>query len=87
MREIRRFNLKGDSMVICGPFSKFLTAQVNGDKIVIWAELETDLDAMSFRITTFEEEEQFSDPDYCYLNTVQDVGGLKVLHIYYKRVV
>lgn len=87
MREIRRFDLEGDSMVIWGPFVKFLTTQVNGDKIVIWAELETDLDITAYRVTAFEEREQFSDPDYCYLNTVQDVGGLKVLHIYYKRVI
>ena len=87
MKKIWKFVVDKESVVICAPIIRFLTTQVNGKKIVVWAEVNPENTPMDYELRTFETDEEIPDFDFSYLGTVQDVGGLLVLHIYYRPVV
>lgn len=87
MKKIWKFVVDKESVEITAPIIQFLTAQVNGEAIAVWAEVDTDNTPLNYELRTFETNEEISDSNYSYLGTIQDVGGLLVLHIYYKQIV
>lgn len=87
MKKIWKFVVDKESVVICAPIIRFLTTQINGGKIVVWAEVNPENAPIDYELRTFETDEEIPDFDFSYLGTVQDVGGLLVLHIYYRPVV
>lgn len=69
---------------------KILTAQLQGDRIVLWAQIdETQFNDDSYYVYLMFTGEKFQsttiDPSATYLATVQDTDGL-VYHVYYERV-
>ena len=87
MKKIWKFVVDKESVEITAPITQFLTAQINGGKITVWAEVNTNNTPLNYELRTFETNEEISDSNYSYLGTIQDVGGLLVLHIYYKQIV
>jgi hypothetical protein len=96
MRSIYKYKVNSNNgAIIEGPITKLLTAQVQYNDIVIWAEVDTDKPNVKYEIVSVGTGWPLDPPNgkecmldtFTYLNTIQFVGGALVLHVYYKEII
>ena len=87
MRSIYKYEITEQCMPLSAPITKFLSVQVQNDKICVWAEIDTENKDRHFMMTiigTGWELDKINNFDKTtYLGTVQYLGGDYVWHIYY----
>lgn len=87
MRSIYKYEITEQVMPLDAPITKFLSVQVQHDKIYIWAEVDTEMEDRHFLFTiigTGWELDKITNFDKTtYLGTVQHLGGDYIWHIYY----
>lgn len=87
MRSIYKYEITEQAMPLDAPITKFLSVQVQHDKICIWAEVDTEMEDRHFLFTiigTGWELDKINNFDKTtYLGTVQYLGGDYIWHIYY----
>ena len=96
MRSIYKYDITtAENGVIEGPITKLLTAQVQHNTIVVWAEVDTDKPNRKFQILpigTGWSLDESADKNcildtHSYISTIQIAGGALVFHIYAAEIV
>lgn len=86
MHSIYKYEITEQCMPLSSPITKFLSVQVQNDKICIWAEVDTKMEDRHFMMTiigTGWELDKINHFDKStYLGTVQCLNGEYVWHIY-----
>lgn len=86
MRSIYKYEITEQGMPLSAPITKFLSVQVQHDKICVWAEVDTEMKDRHFLFTiigTGWELDKINNFDKTtYLGTVQYLGGDYMWHIY-----
>ena len=87
MRSIYKYKITEQCMPLSAPITNFLSAQVQNNKICVWAEVDTEMEDRHFMMTiigTGWELDKINHFDKTtYLGSVQYLGGEYVWHIYY----
>lgn len=95
MRSIFKYDINAaKGGIIEGPITKLLTAQVQYGSIMVWAEVDTDVENIKYEIVPIGTGwSLYSSTGKCvldthqYLGTVQLAGGTLVFHVYAKKLV
>lgn len=91
MRSIYKYDIvKARDGIIEGPITKLLTAQVQHNSIVVWAEVDTTAPNRKFQIIPIGTGWPLDAPEgkdcildtHTYISTIQMAGGDIVLHVY-----
>lgn len=94
MRSIYKYDIvEAKNGIIEGPITKLLTAQVQHGSIVVWAEVDTEVENVKYQVTPIgtgwpldaSAKEQCILDTHQYIGTVQLVGGGFVFHVYAKE--
>ena len=94
MRSIYKYNvIEAKSGIIEGPIIKLLSAQVQHENIVVWAEVDTDAPVRKFQVIPIGTGWPLDPPagrkcvldTHTFLGTVQLAGGALIFHVYYKE--
>ena len=73
-------------MQISGSITKILSAVNQRDEIVVYAEIDTDAPAASYKFEAIGTGNELQpDDSLAFLNTVVLYGGSIVMHIYYEK--
>ena len=87
MRSIYKYEITEQCMQLSAPITRFLSVQVQHDKICFWAEVDTEMEDRHFLFTiigTGWELDKITNFDKTtYLGTVQYLNGDQMWHIYY----
>ena len=87
MRSIYKYEIIEQCMQLSAPITRFLSVQIQHDKICFWAEIDTEMEDRHFLFTiigTGWELDKINNFDKTtYLGTVQHSKGDQVWHIYY----
>ena len=87
MRSIYKYEITEQAMPLDAPITKFLSVQVQNDKICVWAEVNTEMEDRHFLFTIigtgWELDKINNFNKTTYLGTVQYLGGDYIWHIYY----
>ena len=87
MRSIYKYEITDQVMPLSAPITRFLSVQVQNDKICFWAEVDTEMEDRHFLFTiigTGWELDSLNHFDKAtYLDSVQCLNGKYVWHIYY----
>ena len=84
MRRIYKYTFDGDYMEILAHVDKFLSADIQNDKMVVWAEVEPDLEPIHFALYIVPTGAQIRD-SFRYISTVPELDGQLIWHIYYEN--
>lgn len=91
MRSIYKYDIiAAENGIIEGPITKLLTAQVQHNSIVVWAEVDTAAPNRKFQIIPIGTGWPLDAPEgkecvldtHTYISTVQMAGGSLVFHVY-----
>jgi hypothetical protein len=91
MRSIYKYDIvTAENGIIEGPITKLLTAQVQHNSIVVWAEVDTTAPNRKFQIIPIGTGWPLDAPagkecildTHTYINTIQMAGGSLVFHVY-----
>ena len=91
MRSIYKYDIiAAENGIIEGPITKLLTAQVQHNSIVVWAEVDTTTPNRKFQIIPIGTGWPLDAPEgkecvldtHTYISTVQMAGGSLVFHVY-----
>jgi hypothetical protein len=91
MRSIYKYDIvTAENGIIEGPITKLLTAQVQHNSIVVWAEVDTTAPNRKFQIIPIGTGWPFDAPagkecildTHTYISTIQMAGGSLVFHVY-----
>ena len=87
MHSIYKYEMTEQCTPLSAPITKFLSVQVQHDKICIWAEVDTEMKDRHFLFTIigtgWELDKIVNFDKTTYLGTVQYLGGDYIWHIYY----
>lgn len=95
MRSIFKYDINAaKGGIIEGPITKLLTAQVQYGSIMVWAEVDTNVENVKYEIVPVGTGWPLDAPTgkcvldtHQYLGTVQLAGGNLVFHVYAKKLV
>lgn len=91
MRSIYKYDIvTAENGIIEGPITKLLTAQVQHNSIVVWAEVDTTAPNRKFQIIPIGTGWPLDAPEgkecvldtHTYISTIQMAGGSLVFHVY-----
>lgn len=96
MRSIYKYDIvSAENGIIEGPITKLLTAQVQHNSIVVWAEVDTTAPNRKFQIIPVGTGWSLDAPagkecvldTHTYISTIQLAGGSLVFHVYGAEIV
>ena len=84
MRRIYKYTFEGDYMEILAPVTKFLKADIQNNKMVVWAEVNQEIEAIHYALYIVPTGDRIPD-SFRYISTVPELDGQLIWHIYYEN--